>query len=108
MSISEDLYVRCLGALEELQDHRQGEPRDLASLLWFFVYGQNVYSEFGGTWTGCSFRQDEQLCLLTCRREQAGVAQVAFTTARTPTDCVRLFCQRYREELVQWRRDKYR
>lgn len=88
-------------------DHRLLSLDEAAAMVWYFVYGQNVFSQFGRDWTGCSFRQDETSCLLVSRSTIDGRRQVAFTTGRTPTDCVRVFCRRFRAGEVEWYDDKY-
>lgn len=90
------------------KDHRLVDLDEMVGMLMFLVYGQNVCSQFGADWTGCSFSQSETSCLLVARRLERGVPQVAFITGRTPTDCMRLYHKRLKADLVEWVRDKYR
>jgi hypothetical protein len=96
------------GTLEGWSDYRLVDYKTMVALLWFLCYGQNVYSQSGADWTGCSFSQHPEQCLLVARREQEGIPQVAFVTGRTPTDCIQIFHRLYQEDLVQWTRDKFR
>lgn len=81
--------------------------REAESLLWFFVYGQNVLSESGRDWTGAVFRQRETTCLLVVKSRYGETQDVVFVTGRTPTDCVVLFRKKYLEESLQWIPDRY-
>lgn len=82
-------------------------PTELRALVWFFIYGENVLSQIGGTWRGCSFRQNETTCLLVVKATIDDLPQVAFITARTPTDCVVTFCKQWHADRVKWNNDKY-
>lgn len=89
-------------------DHRLLDKEELTAMLLFLVYGQNVYSQFSADWTGASFSQSESTCLLVARRVENGIPQVAFCTGRTPTDCMRIWWRRLRDDTLTWTRDKYR
>lgn len=80
---------------------------EVADLLWFFIYGQNVLSQLGRDLRGYSFRQRETTCLLVVRSSLGDTQQVAFTTGRTPTDCVSIFRRKWDEGTCQWSLDKY-
>jgi hypothetical protein len=91
-------------------DYKEGRvvtPLELRALVWFFVYGQNVFSESGRDWRGATFRQDETVCIMTTKSTRDGIPEVAYTTARTPTDCVVSFCKRWHKDTVEWNFDKY-
>ena len=103
-----DLEATIEGTLEGWSDHRLVSHDEMVAMLWFLVYGQNAYSQFGADWTGCSFSQRAEQCLLVARRVEGGVPQVAFVTGRTPTDCMRIFHKLWSVDLVEWTRDKYR
>jgi hypothetical protein len=79
----------------------------LRALVWFFLYGENVLSQIGRTWRGCSFRQSETTCLLTVRSSYNGIPDVVFITGRNPTDCVLLFAKKWHADTLAWYPDKY-
>lgn len=88
-------------------DQRILTETELRSLVWFFLYGQNVLSEAGDTWRGCSFRQRKTTCLLVVKGGTIDAPQVAFITDRTPTGCVLAFCKAWHNDRVKWQDDQY-
>jgi hypothetical protein len=89
------------------KDCRVLTNQELRALVWFFLYGQNVFSQVGRDWVGCVFRQRELECLLVVKSRREGTQQVAFVTARTPIDCVWVFCKKWYADTVAWSEDKF-
>ena len=89
------------------RDQRILSEQELRSLVWFFLYGENVFSQVGRSWAGAVFRQREQGCLLVVKSRLGDVPQVVFLTARTPVDCVRVFCRKWHSDSLQWVEDQY-
>ena len=98
-------YLRDIDA--EYKDGRVVSEREHRALVWFLVYGENVFSQIGHTWRGCSFRQSDTTCLMTVKGGTKSIPQVAYVTGRTPTDCVVIFCRKWHGDRVQWFPDKY-
>lgn len=103
-----DEYLEYLS--EELWKEGTAEPasrEEVEALVWFFMYGQNVFSQRGMDWRGCSLRQSERTCLLVVRASEGGTPLVAFSTDVNPVGCVLSFVKRWTEDRVTWSRDKY-
>lgn len=93
----ETTYTDCRILTE--QEHR--------ALVWFFLYGQNVFSQIGHVWRGATFRQRETTCIMTVKGGQEGIPQVAYVTDRTPIDCVLTFAKKWHAGTVEWYEDRY-
>ena len=91
----------------DMVDQRNVTELELRALVWFFEYGQNVFSQSGRDWRGATFRQDATTCLLVTKSEIHGIRQVAFITDRTPISCVVAFCKKWHADRVEWYDDKY-
>ena len=83
------------------------ERRELEAMVWFLVYGQNVYSQVDRDWTGCTFRQGETTCLLVAKSRRQGIPEVAFCTDRNPTGCMVAFLKGWEGDTLRWYPDKY-
>lgn len=81
--------------------------QELRALVWFFLYGENVLSQIGWTWRGCTFRQSETTCLLVVKSGTKDTPQVAFFTDRNPIGCVLGFCKAWHNDRVKWSADQY-
>jgi hypothetical protein len=103
-----DLVTVVEETLKDWHDHRLCSKDELVAAIWYLVYGQNAFSQFGADWTGCSFSQSEETCLLVGRRVFQGDAQVCFVTGRTPMDCMRILHKRYEKDTLNWSKDKFR
>lgn len=80
---------------------------EMRCLVWFFLYGESVFSQFGRTWRGCTFRQSEEQCLLCVKSSWGDTQDVVFITARNPIDCVRIFCRKWHDDTLVWHVDRY-
>lgn len=89
-------------------DHRVVTDLEVRCLVWFLLYGENVYSQVGRTWDGAVFRQNGEQCLLVAKSTIGDIPQVAFVTARTPIDCVVRFCKKWHADSIAWQPDKFR
>lgn len=89
------------------KDCRVCTALELRSLVWFFLYGENVFSEIGRTWRGATFRQQETMCLMCVKSGLDGIPQVAYVTDRTPIDCVVTFAKKWHKDTIEWNFDKY-
>jgi hypothetical protein len=98
-------YLRTIDL--EYRDCRILTETELRSLVWFFLYGENVLSEIGWTWRGCTFRQSAETCLLVVKAGTRDTPQVAFFTARTPISCVLSFAKAWHNDRVKWSNDKF-
>lgn len=108
MSSTPEKVIEYLETIETTyQDSRVLTQLELRALVWFFLYGENVFSQVDRTWRGCSFRQRDNVCLLTVRSSWGGTQDVAFITCRTPTGCVSLFCKKWHDDTLAWYPDKY-
>lgn len=88
-------------------DQRVVSEIELRALVWFLLYGENVFSQVGRSWRGCSFRQSGETCSLVVKSGQGDALDIAYVTGRTPTDCVRIFCRKWHADTVQWYPDRY-
>lgn len=88
-------------------DCRVLSQTELRVLVWFFLYGENVFSQVGLSWRGCSFRQSMTTCLLVVKASRGDIPLVAFCTDRTPIGCVLAFCKNWHADKVAWTGDKY-
>lgn len=108
MSPTADKIIEYLQTVETTYtDCRVCTQLELRSLVWFFTYGQNVFSESGRDWKGATFRQDETTCLMVVKSDLDGIRQVAYITDRTPTGCIVSFCKKWHGDRVEWFKDKY-
>ena len=92
----------------EVNDSRILTTEELRALAWFFLYGQNVFSQYGMDWRGASFRQREERCNLAVKAGEEGIPLVAFVTAQNPISCVRIFVRQWHEGTVKWYADRYK
>jgi len=98
-------YLRTIST--DYVDQRVVTEQELRALVWFLNYGQNVFSQVGRDWRGCTFRQSESTCLLVVKSALGPIPQVAFVTGRTPIDCVVIFCKKWHGDTVSWVPDQY-
>lgn len=104
---SQDLALLSEVDLDEvLQDPES--RRDL--LAWYYFATKCIHTLVKPGWSfdGCSLSQKGNMCLLVQKATHEGTPLVAYTTGRTPTDCVRIFCRRWLQERVEWHSDKFR
>ena len=94
--------------LEPWTDYRLFHKDELAALALYLIYGENVLSQLGGSWDGCTIRQRDTQCLLVTKATFDGLPYVAFCSDRTPSRCVRSFVKQLSAGTVKWSRDKYR
>lgn len=88
-------------------DARVVSEQEHRALVWFFLYGQNVFSQIGHDWRGASFRQQETMCLLTVKGGTADTPLVAYISGHNPIGCVLTFCKRWHADTVEWHHDRY-
>jgi hypothetical protein len=98
-------YLRTIDA--EYSDHRIVSEQEMRCLVWYFLYVQNVLSQFSMSWRGCSFRQSDDFCLLVTKVVRAGVNEVVYTSGRTPLDCVRIFTRKWHQDTLEYVPDKF-
>ena len=105
---------RGMGTIEHVREQLADLPvdgvagrKEVVALVTFLMYGQNVLSEFGRDWLGCTFRQSERTCLLVVKSRYRGTQQVAFITDLNPAGCVETWLRRWEEGRVHWQDDKF-
>jgi hypothetical protein len=98
-------YLRTVDS--DYKDNRILTELEHRSLVWFFLYGQNVFSQIGWDWRGAIFRQKGEQCLLVVKAGTQDTPLVGFITDRTPIDCVRVFCRRWHAGTQDWYADNY-
>ena len=98
---------RVLSLTEECTDFRWVTKDELAALLLFVVYGQQCLSQINRELRGWTLRQKGVTCLLVVKVTFDGVPQVVFTTARNPTDCIRVFIRKLYADTCEWVPDQY-
>lgn len=83
-------------------------PRENVRIWFEFVeYLANLYERLGLVRRGESFKNQGWAELLVAKVARDGVPLVAFITAQTTTDCMRVFLRQLDENMVQWREDKF-
>lgn len=105
---SEQAHVkRVLQLADECTDFRWVTKDELVSLLLFVVYGQQCLSQIDRELRGWTLRQSGVSCLLVVKTTLNEVPHVVFTTARNPTDCIRVFIRKLYADTCEWVPDKY-
>lgn len=99
---------RVYDVVEQWKDGREITKPELAALLSFVLYGENVLSQLGRPSTGFSVRHSEWETMLTVRTCHDGVHEVVFVSGRTIVDCVRVFWKKLCADALEWRFDRYR
>lgn len=101
--------------LEQLQAVKESwPPQDEAwraeQLAYHYFFWELLWgpTKNGRSIEGCSFSQRGTHAMLVVRSTFDGLPQVAYTTEKNPTACVRTFCRMYLEGRVQWHKDKFR
>lgn len=108
MSTTPEKIIEYLRTIDQsYRDQRIVSETELRALVWFFEYGQNVFSQVGRDWVGCTFRQKETTCLLVVKARLNGTQEVVFVTDRTPIGCVRTFCKKWHADTLRWVPDQY-
>lgn len=94
-------------AWEDLVEDPKWRAEQLAYhyFFWTLLF---LESQKSVTIDGCSFSQRGRAFLLVVRATIKGIPQVAYTTEKSPTGCVRTFCRAFLEERVKWHKDKFR
>lgn len=98
-------YLRTIDT--DYKDNRILTELEHRCLVWYFLYVQNVLSQFSMEWVGCTFSQKETYFLLTTKVVREGVRQVVFTSGRTPIDCVRIFVRKWHDDTLEYYEDQY-
>jgi len=108
MSSTPERIIEYLQTIETTyKDCRVVTQLEMRCLVWYFLYVQNVLSQFSTEWTGCVFRQSEESCLFVTKAVREGTPQVVYVTARTPIDCVRVFVRKWHNDTLEWYPDRY-
>lgn len=94
-------------ALLQWKDTRLLSVERLDSLLWFFLHMESQFSRAGIVYRGCAFRVTEDDVLLVVKAVVDGVPKVAFYTSLDTTRSICRFHRAWREDDVNWHKDKY-
>lgn len=95
-------------SLEQWTDHRFISSKELYAVSMFSVYLVNLAESDGWEYVGHSFKRGEGMCCLTVKADVDGIPSIVFTSGRTYTSCVVIFVRKLEQELLEWRRDRYR
>lgn len=98
-------YLRTIDT--EYKDNRVLSQLEHRCLVWYFLYLQNVLSQFGLEYKGSVFRQGEAQCLLVTKAYRGATQLVAYTSGRTTIDCVRIFVRKWHDDSLEWFPDRY-
>lgn len=95
-------------ALGDWKDERFITREQLKDLAMFNLYLVNLAEDDGWSYAGHSLKMGTPMCLLVVKAWENETPLVVFTSGRTPTKCVRIFLRKLREDLLEWREDKFR
>ena len=95
-------------SLKGWTDERFISREDVRTVAIFAEYLVNLLEAEGASYDGHSLRIGTPMCLLVVRGTIDSIPHVAFTSARTPTACMRIFLRKLDEERVEWTVDRYR
>ena len=83
------------------------EPQDVSTWFYFLEYLVNLLESQGLFLRGYSFKSQGWSWLLVVKVVWRETPQVAFTTERNPTGCMRVFLRKLGDETVNWQVDRF-
>lgn len=95
-------------AVKGWTDERFLSRKQLYALARFFLYLVNLAEADGWQYDGHSLKVGVPMSVLVVKATIDGVPYVVFTSARTTVGCVVTFMRKLDEDLLEWRKDRFR
>lgn len=94
-------------SLQEWADSRFLSRDQVETLAMFVMYLVNLAEHDGWTLRGYSWKEADYLGCLVVKATRDGVPLVAFTSAKTAINGMRIFLKKLEGDFVEWTKDKY-